>query len=76
MTSRSAVLVTTCLLLSLGGCDCEGDPVRTCSTMADCRSGEICVDDRCTMGVDAPPMDTPIDTSGADVPVIDRPNSS
>lgn len=75
MTSRSILLALPLLMLALGGCDCEGDPVRSCSTMADCRTGEICVDDRCAMGVDAAVMDAPIDTSGSDVPVI-RPDSS
>ncbi|UJR79539.1 hypothetical protein [Sandaracinus amylolyticus] len=63
----SAVLFAFAFVFALG-CDCGGDPPggRGCDTNRDCRTGEMCIDSRCTRGqdgalpgLDAMPIDAP-----------------
>jgi hypothetical protein len=66
-------LVPWLLALVVSGCDCgtSGPPVGACETSSDCRTGQVCVDNRCVPrsdagagGVDAPfeSIDAPLPT--------------
>lgn len=48
-----SLAVSSFLVVGLSGCDCEGAELpRTCSSRADCASGEACIDGRCVAGSD------------------------
>lgn len=64
-----ALLTSFTLTLALAaGCDCGG-PVRpACSSSAECRTGFVCLDQRCQAATDAGPMDggAPLDAADHD----------
>src|SRR5687767_4114706 len=49
-------LLALVLLAPLAGCDCAG-PAPGCTTSADCRGGQVCLDRRCQDPSDGGPRD-------------------
>jgi hypothetical protein len=51
--AAGSLLFFSVLFFSLAGCDCAGPSTNRCSSTADCRGGQVCIDSMCVRPSDA-----------------------